>query len=86
MVSRDTKADLPVDFEAARGREEAEARRAQRVGWREDNAAVIYPAGVGRGWWRTGEGEVPVEEVVVKCWCGVEVRGGGGGELGGFFH
>jgi hypothetical protein len=85
MVARDTQADLAVDLEAAGGGEEAEGGRTQRVGWGEDDAAVVDAAGVGGGWWRAGEGEVPVVEVGVGDGVCGEVRGGVGGEFGGFF-
>lgn len=85
MVARDTQADLPVDLEAAGGGQEAERRGAERIGRRENNAAVVEPVGVGRGGGRTGDGEVPVEEVVGDR-GGVDGGGGlGGEEFRGFF-
>lgn len=47
---------------------------------------MVYSSGVGRWWWRAGECEVPVVEVLVGGWGGVKVRGGRGGELRGLFH
>lgn len=90
VVAADAEADLAVDLEAARGGEEAEGRRAQRVLRREDDAAVVDAARVGGGGGRPREGEVPVEEVRVGDGVRAEVRGGrgggGGGELGGLPH
>lgn len=76
MVSRDTQADLAVDFEAARRCEEPEGRRAEGVGWWKEDAAVVDAVGVRGWWWGAGEGEVPVVEVGVGDW--------GGGEVGGW--
>lgn len=85
MVSRYAEADLAVDFEAARGREKAEGRRAQRVRRREDDAAVVDAGFVGRGGGRAAQREVPFEEVVFEG-LGVVVGGGIIGELGGFSY
>lgn len=66
MVAADTETDLAVHLEAATGSEEAEGGRAEGVGRREDDAAMVDPGGVyGRG--RPAECEVPGEEV---CFCG----------------
>lgn len=82
MVSRDGEADLPVDFEPARRREEPEGRRTQRVSRGEDDAAVVDARGEG-GVWRTAQGEVPFEQVGLQG-DRVEVEGRGGGEFLGF--
>lgn len=82
MVAADAETDLAVHLEAATGGEEAEGWRAEGVGRRKDDSAMVYPRGVyGRG--RSAECEVPGEEV---CFCGkgVEVRGGSRGEFCGF--
>ena len=84
MVAGDAEADLAVDFEAAGWREEAEGGWAERVGGREDDAAVVDAVGVGRGGGRAAEREVPFEEVGVEG-GGVMVGGRVGGEFGGFF-
>lgn len=86
MVARDAEADFAVRFEAACRGEEAEARRAEGIAGGQGYAAVVDSVGVGGGWWGAGEGEVPVVEVVVGCWGGVEVGGRGFGEFLGFFH
>jgi hypothetical protein len=46
MMSRYAEADLAVDLEAAGGCEEAEGWRAERVCRGEDDATVVYAAGV----------------------------------------
>lgn len=74
MVAADAETDLAVHLKAAAWGKEAEGGWAERVGGREDDAAVVDPRGVyGRG--RPAECEVPGEEV---CFCGdgVEVWGG----------
>lgn len=85
MVSRNAQADFPVHFEAAGGREEAEGRRFERVGWREHDAAVVDAAFEGRGGGRAADGEVPFEEVCFER-CGVVVWRGRVCELGGFLE
>ena len=82
MVARYAQADLAVDFEAAGGGEEAERGRAERVGGREDDAAVVGARGVGGGG-GAAQGEVPFEEVVVER-GGVEGGVRVGLELAGF--
>lgn len=66
MVPADGQANLPVDLEAAAGREEAEGRRFERVGGREHDAAVVEAVFVGAGRWRAADGEVPFEEVAFE--------------------
>lgn len=83
MMSRDTQTYFSVDFEAAAGREEAEGGRFERVGGREDDAAVVEAAGEGGRGWRAPDCEVPFEEVGFEG-CGVVVWAGLGGEFGGF--
>ena len=85
MMPRNAQADLPVDLEAAGGREEAERRRFERVGWREHDAAVVDAAFEGRGSGRAADREVPFEEVCFEG-CGVVVWRGRVCELGGFFE
>ena len=77
MMSTDTETDLAIGFEAAARGEEAETGRAEGVGGREDDAAVVDPGGVGRAG-GAEDREVPFEEVGVEG-GGVEggVRGGG---------
>ena len=70
MVPGDGEADLAVDFEAAGGGEEAERWRTERVGWGEDDAAVVGSAAVGCGG-RTAQSEVPFEEIGFEG-CGVQ--------------
>ena len=84
MVPGYAQADLAVDFEAAARGQEAEARRAVRVGGWQDDAAVVDAVGVG-GRGRAGDGEVPFEEVGVE---GGGVQGGVrvGGEFAGFLE
>lgn len=65
MVAGDGEADLAVDFEAARGGEEAERRRAERVLRREGDAAVVDACCIGSGG-GAAEREVPFEEVGVQ--------------------
>ena len=62
MVSTDAQTDLAVNFESARGREEAEGWWAQRVGRRQYDAAMVCAITVGCGW-RTLESEMPFEEI-----------------------
>ena len=62
MVSADAQTDLSIDLEAAGRREEAKRGRAERVGRREYDAAVVDALAI-RGGWGAGEGEVPFEEV-----------------------
>lgn len=83
MVAAYAEADLAVDLEAAGGGEEAEGRRAQRVGGRQGDAAVVDARGVGRGRGRAAQGEVPFEEVGFQR-RGVVVGRGLRFELGGF--
>lgn len=85
MMSRNTQTYLPVDFEAAGWSEEAEGWWFERVGGREDDAAVVDAAFEGGGSGCSADGEVPFEEVCFEG-CGVVVWGGGGGEFGGFFE
>lgn len=85
MVARYAEADLAVDLEAARGRQEAEGGRAQRVLRGQHDAPVVDAAGVGRRRRRAAQREVPFEEVVFEGF-GVEVGRGGRGELRGFFY
>ena len=81
-MPRDAQAYLAVDLEPARGREEAEARWTEWVGWWESDAAVVEAVGVGGWLWGPGEGEVPVVEVCVGdrgggevgAWVFVDVR------------
>lgn len=82
MVPADAQADLAVSLEAPVGRGEAEAGRAQRVGGREDDAAVVDAAVVGAAG-RALEREVPLEEVRLEG-LGCVVRGGGAADLGCF--
>ena len=85
MVPTDRQANLPIDLEAARGREEAEGRRLERIRRREDYATVVDAAFEGgrRGW--SADGEVPFEEVAFER-GGVVVWAGLRGELLGFFE
>jgi hypothetical protein len=64
MVARYAQADFAVDFEAARGRDEAEGWWAERICGRQDDAAVVDAAGVGGGRGGTSYCEVPFEEVL----------------------
>ena len=82
MVARDGQADLAVRFEAAGRGEEAEGWRAERVGGREHDAAVV-DAGFEGGFWGAAQREVPFEEVGFEGGR-VVVGGGGGGEFVGF--
>lgn len=84
MMSTDTQTNLAIDLKSARGSEEAERGRAQRVGGWENDAAMIYSLGI-RGMRGAGEGEMPFKEIrlerrSVKAWVWV------GGELRGFFE
>lgn len=83
MVTTYRQANLPVHFEAAAGREEAERGRFERVRGREHDAAVVEASleGGRRGW--AADCEVPFEEVCFER-RGVVVGGGRGGELGCF--
>lgn len=72
-MPRDTQAYLAVDFEPARRCEEAETWGPERVCWWEGDAAVVQAGSVGCWSWGSGEGEVPVVEVVVGDWGGGEV-------------
>lgn len=83
MVPTDRQADLAVGLEAAGGGQEAERGRAERVGRREQDPAVVDPRAVGGGG-RAGECEVPFEEVGWEG-GGVQGRGRVGGEFVGFF-
>lgn len=79
-----TQTNLPVDFEAASGCEEAKRWRAERVGGREHDATVVDAVLVGRGG-RAADGEVPGEEVFFG-WGGMKVGGGLGGEFLSFTY
>jgi len=85
MMPTYTQTNLPVDFKPAGRCEEAEGRRFERIGWREDYAAVVEAVFEG-GWGGcAADGEVPFEEVCFEG-RGVVVWGRGGGEFGGFFE
>jgi hypothetical protein len=62
MVSADAETDLAVSLEASRRGREAEARRAQRIGLRQNDPAVIQALGIGAVG-RSAQREVPFEEV-----------------------
>lgn len=81
MVAADGQADFAVGLEAARGREEAERGRAQGVGGRQDDAAVVDAVGVD-GVGGAAEGKVPLKEVGVEGSGGDVGRGGVGEFLG----
>jgi len=85
VVAGDAEADLAVRLEPAGWCEKTERRGSERVGGREDYAAVVEAGVVGGGGGRAAEGEVPFEEIAVEG-SGVVVRGGVGGEFGGFFY
>lgn len=72
MVSRYAEADFAVDLEAACRGEEAKGWRTQGILRRQDNAAVVDAAGVGRGLWRTANGEMPLEQVLFQ-WLGMVI-------------
>lgn len=48
-MAADAEADFPVYFESAGGGQESEARRAEGVGRREVDTAVVEPVLVGGG-------------------------------------
>lgn len=68
-----TQTYLPVDLKSACRCKESKTWRAQRIGGRQDDAAVVDAIFEGRGG-RTADGEVPGEEVFFG-WRGVEVGG-----------
>lgn len=74
MVAANAKTDLAVHLEAAAGGEETEGGWAERVGRRQDDAAMVDSRGVNGGGW-SAKCEVPGEEV---CFCGEGVEVGGG--------
>ncbi|TLD25579.1 hypothetical protein PspLS_06179 [Pyricularia sp. CBS 133598] len=81
VVARDGQADLAVGLEAARGGDEAERGRAERVRRREHYTAVVDALGVDRVR-RALKGKVPLEQVrldrrrcVVWGWRGRELLG-----------
>lgn len=84
MMSADTQTNLAIDLKSARGSEEAEGGWAQRVGWWQNDAAMVDSLGIWgvRG---AGEGKVPFKEIGVerrslKAWVWV------GGEFRSFFE
>ena len=72
MVTTYAQTYLAVDFKAAGRGEEAEHRRAERVGWREDYATMVGTLAIGCGG-RALEGEMPFEEIRFQ---GSGVQGG----------
>lgn len=79
MMPTYTKTDLSIDFKTAGWCEEAKGGRAERVGRREHDAAVVdavFESGGGG----PADREVPGEEVFF-CWGSVKVGGGLGGEF-----
>jgi len=78
-MAADAQTYLAIHLEAAAWGEEAEGRRAQRVRRGKHDAPVVDAGAVGGGG-GPAEGEVPGEEVGFSG-EGVDVGGGGGGEL-----
>jgi hypothetical protein len=83
MMPADAEADLSIDFKPSTWCQEAETWWSERVGWREDDAAVVDTGGE-RGVRGPADCEVPVEEVCVRGGTCLVVRAGGIGEFGGF--
>lgn len=84
MVSANAQTNLTVDLKAARGRDEAEGRRAQWILRGQDNAAVVEADCVGRRLGRAAQRKVPFEQIIFKRF-GVKVGRRLRGELAGFF-
>jgi hypothetical protein len=78
-MAADAQTYLTIHLEAAAWGEEAEGRRAERVGRGKHDAPVVDPGAVGGGG-GPAKGEMPGEEVGFGG-EGVDVGGRGGGEL-----
>lgn len=71
-MAADAQAYLPVDLEAAGGRQEAEGWRAQRVRGRQYDAAMVDAVLEGGGGW-AAQCEMPVEQIGVGGGRRVEI-------------